>query len=126
MIHFLKDWGGHLLAGVSAIIAWRAHAAAKKATEIAQTKHEWDEEDRLKKLAREASAVAEREWCEAMRDQLDASVYCTIPLPAQKREWADRGNGKYFQLVRYGSGIHMASLHAQFTKGVKEKQVIKP
>ncbi len=94
----------------SALIARAALANSTRAVTLAETKHQWEEDDR-------SSAAAERAWCERVRLRLEESPDDPIGVPDDKLDWALRGDGKYFQVVRHGNltftcalGVHAGPL----------------
>jgi len=87
----------------SVLIARRALANSTESLRLARAKHDREEEDRTRRLAAERSAAEERAWCERIRLWLEAAPADPIAVPDDKLDWALRGDGKYFQVVRRGN-----------------------
>ena len=116
ILAFLKDYGGHCIATLSLGVAALALVNARRATRIASERHAWETEDRAKKQAAEISTGAETEWCERMRQELEGAIHRTIPVPADKVAWAERGEGKYFDVIRQGREVYIVSIHERLSR----------
>lgn len=99
-----------LALGVSAFALYYS----RRALSVTEKEHAWKEEERKE-------AEAEREWCEEMRRRLHNSPFVPIPVSPEHEKWADHGNGRYFQLGRQASGIHLYSLHVGITDPIRPK-----
>jgi|SRR6266542_4121614 len=100
---FVREWGAWSVSVLSLGVAALAYFNSRRAVRIAATEHEWKSADRVKVLAAEASAAEERAWCERIRLHLEASPDDPIAVADDKLDWALRGDGKYFQVVRRGN-----------------------
>lgn len=112
---FLKSWAGLCISVLSLIVAALAYLNSRKAVGIAKAEHGWRAQDRQRQEAELAMAATEKDWCEQMRERLEAAPLVPIPIPPEGpyREWAERGAGKYFRIGRLPSGPHLYELHAK-------------
>lgn len=109
---FVKDWGAWSISVLSLGVAALALVNSRRAVRIAATEHAWKAEDRARMLATEEMAAEERAWCERVRHQLDIDpdLENGIAVPDDKLDWALRGDGKYFRVVRQGNVTFIYSL----------------
>lgn len=115
---FIREWGAWSISVLSLGVAALAYVNARRAVRLQEIKHEWEAEDRNKKLAAEQEDAARRAeeaawlaWCSENSHRLHDSVDSfPIVVPDDKKEWALRGNGKFFDVEREGEILRLHPL----------------